>query len=259
MARQRINRRILDWFQLYVRFYLRRNFHAVRLLEGTRRDLPPDLPLIICLNHPSWWDPLIALFLSRALFPRREHFGPIESAALAKYKFFEKLGFFGIEPGTRRGAAAFLRTGREILSKPQSALWITAQGAFTDVRQRPVALRGGVGHLIRRLDRVCVLPLAVEYCFWNERYPEALLAWGEPLMITGGAERSADEWTAKIAAGLETAQDRLQPAATKRDGALFETLLGGNAGVGGVYDLWRRARAGVRGEEFERAHQTEKA
>ena len=57
------------------------------------------------------------------------------------------LGFFGVDPSTLRGAAEFLRTGEAILSAPQRALWVTAQGEFTDVRTRPLQLKTGVGHL----------------------------------------------------------------------------------------------------------------
>ena len=39
-----------------------------------------------------------------------------------------------------------------------------------------------------------------------------------------------------------------------RDPAAFEVMLAGRAGVGGVYDLWRAAKAAVRGERFNRQH-----
>jgi hypothetical protein len=40
----------------------------------------------------------------------------------------------------------------------------------------------------------------------------------------------------------------------ERDAAQFEVLVGGRAGVGGVYDLWRRLRARLRGEAFRSEH-----
>jgi hypothetical protein len=42
-----------------------------------------------------------------------------------------------------------------------------------------------------------------------------------------------------------------------RDPARFDTLLIGNAGIGGVYDFWRRIKAGIRGERFTAAHEPE--
>jgi hypothetical protein len=39
-----------------------------------------------------------------------------------------------------------------------------------------------------------------------------------------------------------------------QDPSRFEILLGGRAGVGGTYDLWRRLKAKLRGESFQAAH-----
>jgi 1-acyl-sn-glycerol-3-phosphate acyltransferase len=243
-------------FTRYVRRYLRRHFHAVRLAQGGRPEAPAEGPLVIVLNHPSWWDPLVAAVLA-GLFPGREHYAPIEAAALARYRFFERLGFFGVQPGTAQGAREFLRNGAAILARPNSALWVTAQGEFTDARQRPVRLRAGVGHLLRRLEGGVVLPLALEYPFWQERFPEALARFGAPIPIGRGRDRSVEEWMGRIETGLTAAQDALAADALSRDPRRFEVLLGGKAGVGGLYDCWRRLRAWLRGERFQATHAAE--
>src|SRR5262245_39257276 len=240
-------------FTRYVKRYLRRNFHAVRLsLAGATPSLG-DEPLIVVVNHPSWWDPLVGLVLAER-FPDRQHYAPIESAALGKYRFFERLGFFGVEPGTVQGARDFLRIATSLLALPKSALWITAQGHFVDVRQRPPGLRPGVAHLVRRLAGVTILPLALEYVFWNERYPEALARFGMPLHVRDGQEHDADDCLRLIEDGLAAAQDALALEAMQRDSALFETLLGGRAGVGGIYDWWRRIKSWLRGKYFRPEH-----
>ncbi|MBS0278387.1 MAG: lysophospholipid acyltransferase family protein [Proteobacteria bacterium] len=249
-----IARPLLNAFLRYIDFYMGRRFHAVRLAKSGRPAPPPEMPLLVCLNHPSWWDPLFALLLSRCVFPGRSHYAPMESKALANYGFFRKLGFFGIEPGTVSGAKTFLEMGQAILNHPACALWVTAQGTFVDARQRPVELRSGIGHLLHRTGRCMVLPLALEYAFWNESTPEALARFGDPVMVENGADSPAAEWTARIAAALERAQDQLARDAAARDPKAFDNLLAGGAGVGGVYDLWRRAKARLRGREFQAAH-----
>ena len=55
------------WFRWWVNGYLKKHFHAVRLSRGTRPNVPPDLPLIVVLNHPAWWDPLIGVVLAGLL------------------------------------------------------------------------------------------------------------------------------------------------------------------------------------------------
>lgn len=253
----KVSARLFRLFCGYLDWYLRRNFHAVRVAGSVLSRVPQDLPLIVCLNHPSWWDPLIALTLAYRLFPDRTHFGPIESHALAKYRFFEKIGFFGIEPGTAAGAATFLRTGSAILGISSSALWITAQGHFFDPRVRPLELRAGIGHLVRRVSNVIVLPVAIEYPYWEERFPEALIRFGEPIPVAEGSAFSADHWTATIAGSLERAQDRLAEDSMSRQRDAFEVLISGHGGIG-IYDLWRSVRFAVRGQRFDRAHGSER-
>jgi 1-acyl-sn-glycerol-3-phosphate acyltransferase len=240
-------------FSRYFRRWMGKNFHAVRLSRSGR---PPDLegrPVVIILNHPSWWDPLMGVVLAE-LFAGYQHYAPIDARALAQYRVFEPLGFFGVEAGTTEGALAFLRTGAAILSRPGHALWVTAQGRFTDPRVRPVELRQGVGHLLRRLDDALVLPLAIEYPFWQERYPEALAHFGTPIEVRPGRARSVPEWMARIEAGLTQALDELAAAAQSQDPEKFEVLVGGKVGVGGVYDWWRRLKARLGGRRFAPGH-----
>ena len=221
----------------------------MRVVRGSAPSGLDGRPVIVCLNHPSWWDPLVALTLARHTFPDRNHYAPIDSAALAKYPMFERLGFFGVEPGSARGAAAFLRTGKAILSDPQSVLWVTGEGKFTDVRTRPVRLKEGIAKLARGADGVAVVPLAIEYAFWEERAPEVLACWGEPIL----AELSTDE----IASRLEAVMDRLGELSQHRQAASFDAVLSGAAGIGGIYDLWRALRARLAGRKFVPQHGSE--
>jgi len=43
-----------------------------------------------------------------------------------------------------RDYAAFLKTAAAVLGRPGTGLWVTAEGAFADVRRRPVALKPGL-------------------------------------------------------------------------------------------------------------------
>ena len=257
LKQPRISPALLGWFQWYAARYVRRRMHALRLSTASKPDDFAGSRLIVVLNHPSWWDPLVALLLAKHVFPRREHYAPIEAMALSKYRFFGRLGFFGIDAGTPSGAAAFLRTGEAVLARPGGTLWVTAQGSFSDVRCRPLSLRSGTGHLVRRLHRSVVLPLALEYTFWEESRPEALARFGEPLFIRNGGQELPVHWTREIEARLEEAQNLLAADAMARRRDAFEVVLGGSAGVGGLYDRWRAARARLRGERFTSAHGTE--
>jgi 1-acyl-sn-glycerol-3-phosphate acyltransferase len=244
------------WFSRYARRFVRKHFHAVRLLNGTGAALDalhPGVPLVLCCNHPSWWDPMLGIFLAEHLWPRRSHYWPIDAAMLRRYRFFAKLGFFGVEKDSPRGAASFLRTASAVLAAGapacgEACLWITAGGEFQDVRVRPVSMKSGVAHLARRLPSGVILPLAVEYPFWSERTPEALLAFGDPVPV---AQRPTAD---ALRENLTNAMDRLAAAAMSRDAAQFETLLSGESGTSCVYDAWRRGRAALAGRRFDPSH-----
>lgn len=244
---------LLRGFRRYCTRYVRKHFHTVRLSKTSHEFPSVDEPVLIVLNHPSWWDPLIGLILSNQ-FQDRDQFAAIDAVAVNRYAFFKRLGFVGVDTKSLRGAAEFLRTGQTILSEPGRVFWVTAQGRFTDVRERPLSLRSGVGHLAARLDRGYVVPVAIEYAFWNEPSPEALLRIGEPLSIADHQGSGGKEWTQLIEDGLTDTLDGLNAEAMSRDPEKFTTLLEGSSGIGGFYDVWRRMKAWIRGERFDPSH-----
>ncbi|HJZ56027.1 MAG TPA: lysophospholipid acyltransferase family protein [Gemmataceae bacterium] len=244
---------LLRGFRKYAVRYIRKHFHALRVSKTSAPFPPPTEPVLIVMNHPAWWDPLVGLVLSRE-FADRDQFAAIDAVAVKQYGFFKRLGFVGVDTTSLRGAAEFLRVGRTLLSQAGRVFWVTAQGRFSDVRERPLGLRSGVGHLAAGLERGAVVPLAVEYPFWNERAPEALARFGEPLRIADHPGLTGKEWTQRIEDALTRTLDGLNAEAISRDPVKFTELVCGGTGVGGVYDLWRRLRAWARGERFDASH-----
>ena len=249
-------RPLLRWFTWYSRRYIRRHFHSLRL---SRAGLPPQtrrLPLVIYSNHASWWDPLVCLALKSEFFPERTAYAPIDAAALERYTFFRRLGFFGVEQGSRRGAAQFLRAGEAILRRPDHLLALTPQSRFADPRERPARFQPGLGHLAGRVDHALFVPLAMEYVFWEERLPEILVRFGEAVEVRRehAAAFYPAYWTALFEENLTATQDALAVEAQRRDPLDFLPLLRGGAGQGGIYDVWRAAKARWRGQPFNPEH-----
>ena len=174
--------RLFRWFCRYLRRYFRKHFTGVRLHRAHDGSRLEGRPVVVYTNHPSWWDPIFFMLLHAHAFPGRRLHGPMDAKALEKYRFMKKLGIFGIDLDSSGGARTFLRTSRAVLARPDAAFWITAQGRFSDVRERPVALAPGLAHLARSVPELVIQPVAVEYPFWNERHPEALAWFGEPVV-----------------------------------------------------------------------------
>lgn len=242
---------LLKGFRGYTRRYLRKHFNRVRL-AGEPPNVPDGQPLVVFMNHPAWWDPLIGLFLAERFFIERDHFAPIDAAALERYGVLKKFGFFGVDLKRARGAKAFIDSATGILDQENTALWLTPEGQFTDPRQNDSAFKPGIGHLAARLENATALPLAVEYPFWTERKPEALVMFGEAVRL--GPLQEAADWTAALRDTLATTQQKLAELAIAREPEAFRELTKGRSGIGGVYDGWRRAKALLTGKRFETEH-----
>jgi 1-acyl-sn-glycerol-3-phosphate acyltransferase len=244
-------------FASYSARYLKRRFHSVRMLRSGLPESDPSRPVIVFLNHASWWDPLVCLQLSRIYFAGRTSFAPIDAAALERYGFFRKLGFYGIQQRSAEGTRAFLRKSRAILSSPEAAIWLTPQSRFADVRERPLILQRGLGALAKMSPHAVFLPLAIEYVFWTEPRPEILVAFGAPILPEEMPDQNSSDWTARFAAALEATQDELAAKSCRRELADWLVLNPGSSSIHPVFDLWCRAKARFAGRNFVREHQPE--
>jgi hypothetical protein len=230
----------LRFFRRIVRSYFRRHFRAVSIARRDSRDerglSDVSGPFVIYANHSSWWDPMVSVLLAEHRWPRARHYAPMDAVALAKYPILRRLGIFPVEMATARGAAQFLRTSQAILDSG-GILWITPQG---------------LGALAARHPGLRFVPLAIEYTFWDERLPETLLRFGDPVVVA--PVTSSEAATAQLEAALAETMAKLKDAAIARDPRAFDVLLTGGRGTGGFYALGRRLRAWISGRPFALDH-----
>jgi 1-acyl-sn-glycerol-3-phosphate acyltransferase len=248
------------WFQNgfhgFLRPFLRRHFHAIAVARENRcdRELVDTVPLIVYGNHASWWDPLIAHFLNRQLFPGRQFYAPIDADALQQYRVFGKLGFYGVRMNTTSGAAAFLKRSNTILAAGSTAIWMTPEGRFADARDHSAPLMPGLAHLCTRMSEGVVVPLALEYVFWDERLPVCLTRWGTPLLVSQHPSCSKADWSERLTVHLRQTQQRLAELAIARSSSAFDNLIRGQSGAGLVYDSFRRVKSWACRQPFRARH-----
>ncbi|KAA2238321.1 lysophospholipid acyltransferase family protein [Salinarimonas soli] len=251
----RRNPALVRFFVFYFRRFFVRHMNAMRLARWGRLGLTAgEGPVVVYSNHPAWWDGAVYVLGADTFLPHHESYAPIDAAMMAKYGFFGRIGAYGVDLESAAGAAHFLAASADILSKPNRAIWLAAQGRFSDVRERPVGLKAGIARLPELNPDALFVPLAIEYGFWEERGGEAFLAFGAPIR---GADLLALDRPARrtrLEAALTGTLDHLSEDVRSRDPARFETVLSGEAGVGGIYDTWKRLRARARGERFDPSH-----
>ncbi|MFG0265479.1 MAG: lysophospholipid acyltransferase family protein [Rhodopirellula sp. JB055] len=266
-----------DWFQngfhRFLHSYLRRNFHAIAYARETElqtqfhslAEANPDgaqaspledgsLPLIVYSNHASWWDPLLAHAINEQLFAPRQFYAPIDAEALQQYKVFEKLGFFGVQSDSNRGAAQCLKTTATLFQREHSAFLLTPEGRYADIRYHDAELMPGLAHVCSKLDCGWVVPLAMEYVFWDERLPLVLFRFGDLVSIPSVSAWDKSRWSDELTRRLRTSQSRLAELCIQRSSEPFQSLLQGKRGASGMYDAARRLKSWMTGQSFQASH-----
>lgn len=244
----------LPYVSQYVHRYLRRSFHAVHLLGE-----PPafvddgETPLLVCLNHSSWWDVLLAFYLDKECF-RWEQYGVMDERQLLRYRFFTHLGMIGVDRTCLRGAREFLDYTEKLLCGQRRALWLTPQGAMLSNHERPITFQPGLAHLAQRLRRFHLARVALHYEFWDDKQPEAFVSISPVESVAIGADFSRRDFLHTQERRLEVELDTLLAAARRRDPSAFVPLLRGQSGISPTYDLLRSAAAHLRGRNFTSEH-----
>lgn len=230
------------------------SFSALRIAHWGEPRLPEGRPAIILANHPGWWDGVLFMLLMRRFFLERPGFTPMDAGALEKYAFMKRLGVFGIEQNSTRGAVRFLQTAKDVLAEPGHMLWMNAPGRFADARERPVPLAPGVTRLAEIAPHAVLLPLAIEYGHWTEKRGEALIAFGEPLPAEELLALDRETRAARIRDAMTAVMDRLALDAISREPERFRIVIDGRRGIGGLYGAWQYFRAMIRGEVHDPQH-----
>jgi len=159
-------------FLPYILRQFRKTFHGLYVL-GSLPELDPSLPLLITPNHSTWWDGFFFYILNKRLWNRKGYLMMLEEQ-LAKYRFFSRIGAFGIEPGLARKSYEALRYSADVLKNPANALCIFPQGVLRYSGVRPLEFQRGVGHILKLYGGdVNLLPLGIRCEFRIDQRPEA--------------------------------------------------------------------------------------
>jgi 1-acyl-sn-glycerol-3-phosphate acyltransferase len=211
-------------FLPYVRRLMKKSFQAVRLL-GEPPDPPRNKPVLIVANHGTWWDGFFIYVLNEQVLHRRLYVMMLEQQ-LKKYRFFRRLGAFGISPGHPRSVRAALTYSANLLRDPSNCLCVFPQGSLHRIRERPLGFKPGLQHVLAEYGGdVNILPVAIACEFRGERRPEALFLADRAYAASGTTFQGMD-WLESIQASQ---MDRLDTMITAGEPGL--TLVGRTASV----------------------------
>ena len=149
------------------------------ILHGHLPVLDDDLPLVLLLNHISWWDGFLARAIQRGLRPEGSFHTVMLERELRKHPYFRLMGCAGVEPGD----PSSWRKSRQNLSlrrrqDPRFCLAFFPQGAIWPSDRRPLGFKPGILRLLRDLAPVQVVPAGIRIEPLNTHLPNAFASLG---------------------------------------------------------------------------------
>jgi 1-acyl-sn-glycerol-3-phosphate acyltransferase len=218
-------------FARHARARIARSFAALRVRGASAaRTHGAGAPLLVVSNHTAWWDPLVALSLSRDALDADGH-AMMDAKNLRRLPFFGLVGAFGVDLDDPADGARALRYARRLLDRPGRLVWIFAQGRELPVTERPLGFRAGSAELGRIARQARVIPVALRYEMGGDERPVAWASIGAPIETAGRAahetavEAELDRIDAALRSGNTHAFPALIEGRTPWLGALAERAL----------------------------------
>ena len=166
-------------FSIYTSNLLKRRFHSFRVSGlDVLRAKNSQMPMIIYVNHSSWWDGLVAFQISAKL--KLDSFVMMEEKQLKNLFLFRKLGAFSVIRENPREALESVNYAANLLKvNSRRTLWIFPQGEILPNNARPLRFYGGLSKIVERVGQCQVVPMAICYEFLKDFKPEIFVKSGK--------------------------------------------------------------------------------
>lgn len=207
------------WFSRVARGRIEAEFGRVLVagLETARRDVAEG-PIVGVLNHSTWWDALVVLWMSRQLLGI-DGYALMDAKNLRRLPFFTRVGAFGVDLEDPRDGARSIRYAVRLLEGPGRAVWVFPEGRERSPFE-PLELQPGAAQMARVAKKAKVLPVGLRYVFGEREKPDLYVAFGEAEV----APRDAQEGVRAQTRALEAQLARIHRAVASRDVSGFTAV-----------------------------------
>lgn len=204
--------RTFDWvLDRYNRWLFRRRFQNVHIKGlGNLSDAPA--PTLLCANHSSWWDGLMAHLVTREA--GLDGYCMMEEKQLRKLRPFTWAGAFSVVREKPREALQSVKYAAEQLRiNDLCGLWVFPQGEILPNDIRPLIFFRGIEKIVAEAGQVRVIPVAMRYEFRDSYKPDVFISIGPALPenpLQGLSDAAASEVTRLLdAIGDDLVRDEL--------------------------------------------------
>jgi 1-acyl-sn-glycerol-3-phosphate acyltransferase len=133
------------------------------------------------LNHNSWWDGLIPLYLNENFFHQKAR-AIMEDKQMKKYAFFSKIGAFSIDIKNPRSTLTSLRYALKSLDRDKACLFIYPEGKLTPVSQTEPVFKKGLSWLYKKSDNIDFVPIGIYMHTFRSAKPELYISIGSSVV-----------------------------------------------------------------------------
>jgi len=134
------------FFRFYTLWKIRRCFSGV-FIDGHYAE--NNLPVLMIVNHFSWWDGFWAEYLNMKLFRRKYHFMMLEKELKANM-FLNKTGGYSISRGSRSVIESLDYTA-SLLSDNRNIVLMFPQGRFESMHLSDFRFEKGVEYVLKKV------------------------------------------------------------------------------------------------------------
>lgn len=141
---------LLNWFldKKFKKRFSSINFLPLNLVEQNKS-------LLVIGNHSTWWDGFLVWELNRRVLNRNFYAMMLEEQ-LKRFWFFQKVGCFSIDPGSR-SVVKSLAFGAKLLENPKNMLLFYPQGKFSSLYNENFEFNKGVDFILKRCSESSIL------------------------------------------------------------------------------------------------------
>ena len=164
-------------FDFYINNLLRKNF-VNYYLANDYPQIDKDSGIILTPNHISWWDGFFADYIVKSFSGRKLYIMMLEEQ-LKRFRFFQKLGAYSINPSSISSILSAAKYTREILKDKNNLVVIYPQGTIEPYEKRPLSIKKGLKLFIENVqEEVAVIPAAFRIQYFNEKKPSVIARFG---------------------------------------------------------------------------------
>lgn len=180
------SRLYIRFFALYTKLSLRYRFKQVWVNQKYYPNKKSKT--VYFLNHNSWWDGLIPLYLNEYFFHQQAR-AMMEDKQMHQYSFFRKIGAFSVNLNDAKSTVQSLRYALKSLERPNASLFIYPEGKITPETADAPDFKSGLSWLYSNTSNVDYVPVYIYMHSFRSSKHELYLNIGEPVSFDSNSDR----------------------------------------------------------------------